>query len=77
MIYCPQGVIFLTFDKKKYDLEYAKSKLKRIPLDVTIEKYEQIKSHAEKRSETVNGFIKRAIDETITNDEKHIFYTMC
>ena len=29
--------------KKKYNLEYAKKKLKRIPLDVQVEKYEEIK----------------------------------
>ena len=28
--------------KKKYNLEYAKKKLKRIPLDVQVEKYEEI-----------------------------------
>ena len=32
--------------KKKYNLEYAKKKLKRIPLDVQVEKYEEIKTAA-------------------------------
>lgn len=59
----------MTFDKKKYDMEYAKEKLKRIPLTVSKEKYEEIKAHAETRAESVNGFIKRAIDETIENDK--------
>ena len=58
----------MTFNKKKYDLEYAKEKLHRIPLTVSKDKYQQIKTHAGSRSETVNGFIKRAIDETIEND---------
>ena len=58
----------MTFDKKKYDMEYAKEKLKRIPLTVSKEKFEEIKAHSAGRSETVNGFIKRAIDETISND---------
>ena len=58
----------MTFDKKKYNLEYQKTKLKRIPLNVSPEKYDEIKNHAEKQQETVNGFIKRAIDETIEND---------
>ena len=58
----------LTFDKNAYSVQYAKEKLKRIPLDVTKEKYKTIKSHAEKRNESVNGFIKRAIDETMNND---------
>lgn len=29
---------------------------------------EQIKEHAEKRGESINGFVKRAIDETIERD---------
>lgn len=58
----------MTFDKKKYDMEYAKEKLKRIPLTVSKEKFDEIKTHSAARSETVNGFIKRAIDETILND---------
>lgn len=39
-----------------------------IPLDVQKEKYEEIKSHATTQKETVNGFIKGAIDETIERD---------
>ena len=49
-------------------IEYAKNNLKRIPLDVQKEHYERIKAHAESRGESVNGFIKRAIDETIERD---------
>ena len=51
--------------KKTYDLEYAKKKLKRIPLDVTKEKYQEIKTISETVGESVNGFIKKAIDERI------------
>lgn len=49
--------------KANYDMNYAKAKLKRIPLDVQKEKYEEIKSAADAAGETVNGYIKRAIDE--------------
>ena len=49
--------------KKKYDLQYAKDKLKRIPLDVKKEKYEEIKAAAEAAGEPINGYIKKAIDE--------------
>ena len=59
----------LAFDKKKYNVEYKRENLKRIPLDVPREKYDEIKTHSAARSETVNGFIKRAIDETISNDK--------
>lgn len=31
---------------------------------------EKIKAHAETMGESVNGFIKRAIDETIANDNR-------
>ena len=48
--------------KKQYSMEYAKKKYKRVPLDVSIEKYEEIKKASEKAGETVNGFIKKAID---------------
>lgn len=54
--------------KKEYNIEYAKRKMKRIPLDVQNTKYDEIKAHAEKQGETVNGFIKRAIDEQIKRD---------
>lgn len=55
--------------KKQYDLEYAKKHLKRIPLDVKIDKYNEIKSHAENKGESLNGFIKRSIDETMERDK--------
>lgn len=54
--------------KKAYNQKYAKEKLKRIPLDVSKEKYDQIKGHTEQTNETINGFIKRAIDETMERD---------
>lgn len=59
--------------KKQYDIQYAKEKLKRIPLDVSKVTYERIKAHAAARGESVNGFIKRAISETMERDqvEKH------
>lgn len=56
-------------DRKDYLLQYKKDNYKRIPLDVTIEKYNQIKKHSEDMHETVNGFIKRAIDETMERDK--------
>lgn len=53
--------------KKTYDMEYAKTKLKRIPLDVSKSKYDEIKTSAEKANESVNGFIKKAIDMRINS----------
>lgn len=64
-----EGVLLSTKeDKTKYDMEYAKAKLKRIPLDVQKEKYEDIKAAAEAAGETVNGYIKKAIDERMERD---------
>ena len=37
-------------------------------LEIPKEKFEIVKKHASDRSETVNGFIKRAIDETMQRD---------
>ena len=42
---------------------YAKKNLKRIPLDVQKEKYEEIKAAAKTSGESVNDYIKKAIDE--------------
>lgn len=41
-----------------------------MPLDVQLNKYTQIKLHAESRNESVNGFIKRVIDETMQREHK-------
>lgn len=54
--------------KAKYDIEYAKNKLKRIPLDVQKEKYEEIKAAATAAGESVNGYIKKAVDQRVERD---------
>ena len=58
----------ITEKRKETMMEYARKNLKRIPLDVQKEHYERIKAHAEERGETINGFIKRAIDEAMQRD---------
>lgn len=57
-------------DKAKYDISYAKAKLKRIPLDVQKEKYKEIKMAADRSGESVNGYIKKAIDERMERDSE-------
>lgn len=52
-------------DRTQYSLEYAKKHIKRIPLDVQKEKYEEIKEAAASVGETINGYIKKAIDTRI------------
>lgn len=49
-------------NKTEYDLQYHKNKYKRIPLDVDKEHYEKIKAAADHASESVNGYIKKAVD---------------
>lgn len=55
-------------ERKEYLYEYAKKNLKRIPLDVQREKYEAIKAAADKTGETVNGYIKKAVDERMERE---------
>ena len=57
-------------NKKNYNANYAKTKLKRIPLDVQKGKYEQIKAAADNAGEKVNSYIKRAIDERMERDNQ-------
>ena len=47
---------------KAYSIQYAKEKLKRIPLDVTKERYAEIQAAATAAGERVNEYIKKAID---------------
>lgn len=58
----------VTEGQKQSSYKYKAKNIKRIPLDVQKEKYEEIKTHANTQKETVNGFIKRAIDETMERD---------
>ena len=49
--------------------KYKKAHIKRIAFEVQKEYFENvIKPEAEKRGETVNGFIKKAIEERIGNE---------
>ncbi len=56
-------------ERKEYLYDYKKSKLKRIPLDVQKEKYKEIKAAADKTGESVNGYIKKAIDERMKREQ--------
>lgn len=60
----------LSEQRKEYLYDYQKAKLKRIPLDVQKEKYEQIKAAADAAGEKVNGYIKKAIDERMQRDNR-------
>jgi predicted HicB family RNase H-like nuclease len=51
-----------TKDRGKSSVAYAKRALKRVPLDLPIAKYEKLKTAAAAKNESVNGYIKKAID---------------
>jgi len=50
--------------------KYMKENYDEIKVRVEKGKKENIKSHAEAQGESVNGFINRAIDETLERDKK-------
>lgn len=50
--------------------KYRASKIKRVPLDMQTADYDRLKAHAESKKESVNGFIKRAITETMERDQE-------
>ena len=52
------------------NMKWNKQNLKRIPLDVSLEMFENIDKHIIKTNESRNGFIKRAINEAIERDNK-------
>ena len=54
--------------KSDYRNGWIAEKLDRINLTVPKGKKDTIKAHAEAQGESVNGFINRAIDETMERD---------
>ena len=58
----------LSESQKKARYNYAKNNLKRIPLDVQKDKYEEIKAAATTAGESVNGYIKKAVDQRMERD---------
>ncbi len=56
-----------TESQKKASLKYAKENLKRVPLDLKKEEYERLSAAAKSAGMSINGFIKAAINEKISN----------
>ena len=54
------------YNEQRY--EYRKKNLKRVPLDLSIEKYQEVKAKADELGEPVNSFIKKAIDDRLKNE---------
>ena len=63
----------MTWDKDKatkYKNNFIKKSYDRINLTVKKGQKESIQQHAENHGESLNGFINRAITETIENDNQ-------
>lgn len=60
------------FDSTEWHRNYRRDKLKRISLELQKDYAETVKNHAETMQETTNGFIKRAIAETMARDKKKL-----
>lgn len=60
----------MTAGKKDYVNDYKKRTLKRIPLEVSKEKYDQIKTVADSAGISVNGWIKKLIDGALKAQEE-------
>ena len=58
----------LTEKKKASNAKWDSVNLKRMSLAVPVDLHERMTDHVRVTGESVNGFIKRAIDETITRD---------
>ena len=53
---------------KRATMKYAREKLKRVPLDMQLSDYEELKQAAGRAGESVNGYIKQAIKERMERD---------
>ncbi len=56
--------------KNSYDNQYVRDNYHRVSLNIRKEKYEEIKSAASENEESVNGYIKSAIDDRLEKDKK-------
>ena len=54
--------------KKRNQYEFDKRKYDHIHLQAPKGRKDEIKAHAEKQGESVNGFINRAVDETMERE---------
>lgn len=57
--------------KTEYKNQWQREKVDRVNLTMPKGRKEEIKAHAESKGESVNGFINRAIDETLRRETKN------
>lgn len=60
----------LSDKKKASNAKWDSENLKRMSLAVPVEMHERMQSHIAQRGESMNGFIKRAINETMQRDQE-------
>lgn len=58
------------FNKVSYNNKFIAEKYDRVNLTMPKGKKEIVNNHAEKKDESLNSFINRAIDEAIERDNK-------
>lgn len=51
---------------KQYNLQYKKKTYKRIPLDMRIEDYDELKAYCDNKGVPVQTFIKQAIQDKMS-----------
>lgn len=59
----------LTEKKRASNAKWDMKNLKRMSLAVPVEQFERMQSRIAQTGETMNGFIKRAITETLDREE--------
>ena len=59
----------LTEEQKKANAKYIAKAYDRIELKVKKGRKDLIKAHAESKGESINGFVNRAIDETMEREK--------
>ena len=64
-----KGFKYDYYSKSMY--RYRDKNIKRIPLDVQKEKYDEIKAAATAAGESVNGYIKKAIDDRMEREAEN------
>ena len=61
----------ITQKQKESMYRYRDKNIKRFPLDVQKEKYDEIKAAATAAGESVNGYIKKAIDDRMEREAEN------
>ncbi len=58
--------------KNDYDNQYVRENYHRVSLNIKKDKYDDIKQAASNNNESVNGYIKKAIDNRLENEKRSL-----